>query len=189
MGEKNKPPAAGIANENFLKSSRNFGHYKLKTPEELQAKVDAYFSECDNHTKKALVGTGANAVVKRVPDPRPYTWIGLARAVGLEGRQSLLNYVERDGYGEILMKARLKIEQQWEEALHRPANNRGVMFNLTNNTIGANRYKDKQEFDLGGQKDNPIEVKKEIDYKNLPLEALLEIEKIILAAEKENNDD
>ena len=157
----------------------NFGYYKIKTPEELQQKVNAYFDECDRHQTRALVGTGPNAEVRTFPDPKPYTWTGLALAIGLAGRKSILNYCERDGYAPILRAARMKIEAQWEEKLQRLGNNNGVMFALTNNTIAENRYvnKTEQDVNLGGQAGNPVEVKHTAD--DLTEEQLLAIQAIL----------
>jgi len=153
--------ATGVASENFINSSGNFGYYKIKTPEELQAKVNAYFHEQDNHLTTALVGTGQNAEIRTFPDPQPYTWTGLALAIGLSGRKAILNYCERDGYAPILRAARMKIEAQWESKLARLGNNNGIIFALTNNTVEENRYvnKTEQDVNMGGQPGNPIEIK------------------------------
>lgn len=111
----------------------HFGKYKIKTPEELQAKVDSYFDSCDKHKTSTLVGTGANAVIMEVPDPQPYTMAGLALHVGLTSRQALLNYAERDGFDEVLRVARMRIMAHTEAKLHRPGNNNGIIFALSNN--------------------------------------------------------
>jgi hypothetical protein len=157
MAEKRKPPGAGIATPQFINSRGSTGIYKIQTPEELQALVDSYFKSCDEHTVRKLVGTGKDAQIMTVPEPEPYTWTGLALAVGLSGRQALINYRGRDEFAPILNTARAKIQAQWESKLQRLGNNNGVQFALTNNTlIEGDEYRSKQDINLGGQSDNPV---------------------------------
>lgn len=141
-------------------NTRCLGHYKIQTPEELQLRVDAYFDAQDHHETRALVGTGQFAEIRTFPDPQPYTWIGLARAIGLGGRQSLINYSTRDEFAPILRQARLRIEEQWEAKLQRLGNNNGIVFALTNNTVAEDRYvqKTEQDINLGGQAGNPVQL-------------------------------
>jgi len=129
--------------------------YKFKTPQELQDKVNAYFEACDNHKTMKLVGLS----LVLAPDPKPYTFTGLALAIGLSSRNALLQYVnpERGDYYEIIKEARSKVHVQWEEKLQRLGNNGGVMFNLVNAVTESERaYTNKQEVNIGGQPDNPL---------------------------------
>lgn len=159
----------------------NFGKYKLKNAKALQKKVDAYFIAQDNHVTTALVGTGPNAMVRSFPDPQPYTWTGLARAIGLSGRQAILNYMDRDEFAPILREARMRIEEQWEAKLHRLGNNNGIMFALMNNTSPENGQWDNkvtQTVNMGGQAGNPIEIKHNVD--DLTEDQLKAIEAVLI---------
>jgi len=154
-------------------NSRCLGKYKIKTPEELQERIDSYFKACDTNRTDKLLGDGANAIVSEVPDPIPYTLTDLALHIGLRGgRQSILNYQERDGFDEIIEEAKLKILSQWERRLARVGNNSGAQFYVTNNAKG---YIDQKNVNVGGQPGNPIEVKVET---NLSEEQLAQIEAI-----------
>lgn len=172
----NKPPNAGIACDNFLNSDRCLGVYKIKTAEELQTRVDAYFESCDNNKEIRYTAKGQPF---EVAAPKPYTWTGLARACGLSGRQALNNYEDRDQFYPILRMARLKVREQWEEGLYRLGNNNGVMFNLTNNISDEDQYVHKTVVDqnIGGQPGNPVELKTD----DLSEEQLKRIEAILNA--------
>lgn len=159
-----------------------FGKFKIETPEKLQTLVDAYFDACDAHMSDQLVGAGANAVVLRVPDPKPYTWTGLALAVGLSGRQAIFKYTQRDGFDEVLLAARMRIQEQWEGKLQRLGNNGGVMFALTNNTIGEEKYESstKSDVNIGGQVGNPLLV--DVTTLGLTEEQLKTLEGVLASA-------
>ena len=182
----NRPPNAGIANENFLNSDRCFGKYMIKTPEELQARVTSYFKECDEHQQLVHITPNGDRIYEL--QPQPYTWTGLALAVGLSGRTALNNYFERDQFYDVLLAARLKIQAQWEGKLQRLGNNNGVMFNLTNNTLKEEQFVNKTIVDqnLGGQPGNPVEVKQNID--DLPEEALEKMKELLNAYTKPGRD-
>ena len=91
---------------------------KWKTPEALQAAIDAYFEACDNYIDPA---TGE-------PAPKPYTITGLAITLDMT-RLDLLRYegetdrtVGEDAnqiqaYGNVIKKARARVEEQREEAI------------------------------------------------------------------------
>jgi hypothetical protein len=177
---------AGEVSENFLNSSRNFGRYQIKTAEELEAKVSAYFKECDEHQQLVHITPNGDRIYEL--QPQPYTWTGLALAVGLSGRNAINNYFERDEFYPVLLAARLKIQAQWESKLQRLGNNNGVMFNLTNNTLKEEQFVNKTIVDqnLGGQPGNPVEVKQNID--DLPEEALEKIKELIDAHTKSGRD-
>jgi len=100
---------------------------KYKSVEELEAKVNKYFVDCD--------------ILKQ-----PYTMTGLAIALDMD-RRSLLNYRKEEGYEDFfptIKKARDKVEESLErKLLTNNANTTGVIFNLKNNFD----WKDKQEID------------------------------------------
>jgi hypothetical protein len=180
-----RPPGAGIANENFLNSDRYLGKYKIATADELQARVDSYFNKCDeNRTIKYT----AQGVPYEILDPKPYTWTGLALAVGLSGRSALLKYWHRDEFYPVLLEARLKVQEQWESCLHRLGNNGGAMYNLSNNTLNDEQYVNKTIVDqnLGGQPGNPLEIKQSVD--DLPEDVLERMKELLDAHTKSGGD-
>lgn len=70
---------------------------KFQSPEEMQAVLDAYFSECEAQS-------------------RPLTVTGLAMALGLT-KPGMRNYLKRSGYSDVLLRARLRVEAYCEERL------------------------------------------------------------------------
>ena len=94
---------------------------KYNKAEEMQAKIDAYFSYCDEKEK-------------------PYTITGLALALDMD-RRSLLNYSEDSEFFPTIKKAKQKCEAYAEEQLYLGKNTAGVIFNMKNNY----NWKDKTE--------------------------------------------
>lgn len=91
------------------------------SPEDLQAKIDAYFKECDS----TLLPDGKTT--------RPYTITGLAVALETT-RRTLLDYEEKDEFSHTVKKAKAKIEQSYEErALTGQASAPVSIFTLKNN--------------------------------------------------------
>ena len=76
---------------------------KLKTPEDLEKRIEAYFNYCDSRTRIKHLATkdGIHEVVEQWP--RPYTIEGLAVFLDTN-RQTLLNYNEKEfvnvGFGD-----------------------------------------------------------------------------------------
>lgn len=103
---------------------------KFKTPALLRQAVEDYFSYCDNRTREVFVEKLGETIV--ISNPAPYTMVGLARSIGLS-RQALLEYSERDEYGDTIKDARLRVEEFNENQLHEGRNAAGVIFNLKNN--------------------------------------------------------
>ncbi len=107
---------------------------KFSSPEELQAKIDEYFHSFDEG--------GINR-------DKPITITGLALWLGTY-RDVLCDYQEKDEFSNTIKTAKLRVEQYAEERLYSgPAT--GPIFALKN--FG---WKDTQDHNLGGQKDNPI---------------------------------
>lgn len=104
---------------------------KFQSPEALQAQVDAYFAE-------------------RLASDKPISITGLALALDTT-RETLCNYGERDEFTDTVRRAKMFVEQFYEERLPF-ANATGPIFALKN--FG---WKDSQDMNLGGQKDNPVE--------------------------------
>ena len=92
---------------------------KFRSVKALQEKVDAYFEECEK--------TG-----------EPLTVTGLALALDTS-RETLLNNQKRAGYGDVVRRAKMKIENAYEKRLIARGNG-GDVFALKN--FG---WKDKSE--------------------------------------------
>jgi len=92
------------------------------TPEQLQEAIDAYFD--------SLIGVEKNPTIT-----------GLCYALGFASRQSFYDYEKREEFSYTIKRARLRIEQFYEEAL---MGNRGTgaIFALKN--FG---WTDRQEID------------------------------------------
>lgn len=71
---------------------------KFKTPEELQQKVDEYFAWCETNKKPETIA-------------RLAYWLGV-------DRQTIYNYEKRDGFFDIIKRARERILAGLEEALY-----------------------------------------------------------------------
>jgi hypothetical protein len=102
---------------------------KYKTVEEMQKIIDEYFDWCDNKTKK--VYDEKKGIEYMISDPAPYTMHGLARRLGLS-RQALMEYNNRDEYGDAIKEARDKVAEDVETRLMSKAPT-GAIFNLKNN--------------------------------------------------------
>jgi hypothetical protein len=102
----------------------------FKTPDELQEAIDWYFF--DAHYDSCGF---PRTFLKYHP-----TVAGLALALGFSCRQSITDYSEKDEFSSTIKKAKLRIEQYLEEALHGNSVT-GIIFNLKNN-FG---WKDKTE--------------------------------------------
>lgn len=97
---------------------------KYKTPEEMQAAIDAYFAQCD--------------------DDNPPLMAGLAYHLDMT-TESLRNYRDRDEFFGIVKRAKQRVEIAVEKKLHGPACT-GSIFWLKNNA----GYRDKTEQELSG---------------------------------------
>lgn len=118
---------------------------KWRTVEELQIKIDKYFNDCK------LSG-------------EPLTITGLALALDTN-RQTLINYQAKDGFDEVINKAKLMIENAYEIRLINSGRS-GDIFALKN--FG---WTDKQEID-----NNIIVNKKPVDELIESIENLKETE-------------
>lgn len=99
---------------------------KFKSPEELEAKIQAYMEDCD---------------IREVP----YTIEGLAVACEVD-RQTILNYSYKDDFFGTIKKYRSKILAQLQElALSGKINPAVTIFNLKNNYDYTDRQEIKQD--------------------------------------------
>lgn len=115
-------------------------HLQYKTVQALQEVIDEYFDYCENRTRK--IYDEKRGVELMISYPAPYTMSGLARRIGLS-RQALCEYSHREAYGDAIMRAREKVQEDVENRLMETKNEKGAMFNLKNN-FG---WKDKTEIE------------------------------------------
>jgi hypothetical protein len=103
----------------------------------LEKAIDDYFN---NGVKKRLVevGSAEKKTVIEIPIP---TITGLCFFIGFASRQSFYDLEKKDGFAYTIKRARLFIEQEYEEQLHF-GNVAGAIFALKN--MG---WKDKTEVD------------------------------------------
>ena len=111
--------------------------FKYKTVEELEKAVEEYFAYCDNRTKEIHSEKLGDMIV---PDPEPYTMAGLAYHLGMT-RQTLFNYKRRDKFGEVIERAKLRIEADLERRMsNKETFTPGLIFNLKNNFGWKDRH-------------------------------------------------
>ena len=84
---------------------------KFKTAKELEQKIDEYFSACQEEAE-------------------PVTITGLALALNIS-REALRDYDEKDAYFEIVKKAKLRVQHEYEKRLIKRGNT-GDVFALKN---------------------------------------------------------
>ena len=108
---------------------------------DMQKEIDKYFIDCDDKEE-------------------PYTFTGLALALGFYGRQELLNYLNYvdengDKFSDTIKRARSKVESSIEKGLiSGKYNATGAIFNLKNN-FG---WKDKQEVETSGEHNMNVKI-------------------------------
>jgi len=83
------------------------------TPDELQSKIDSYFND-GAHTRTFIVGKAPH---QEKVELQLLTITGLAYYVGFESRQSFYDYEKNESFSYIIKRARLRIEQNYEELL------------------------------------------------------------------------
>ena len=99
----------------------------FETAEQLQDKITEYF-EKGVTTKKVIIGKAPNNYTIDVEVP---TITGLAYYLEFESRQSFYDYEAREGFSYTIKRARLFIEQHYEEMLQ-TGNTTGAIFALKN---------------------------------------------------------
>lgn len=113
----------------------------FKSPEEMQVLIDLYF---DGGANKRKIVTMTGAIVE-VP---MLTISGLVYFLGFSSRDSFYEYEKKEEFTDILKKARLRIEMNYEELLF-DAKCTGAIFALKN--LG---WEDRSRTDItsGGEK-------------------------------------
>ena len=99
----------------------------FESAEDLQSKIDEYFNG-GMKQKTIIIGRGDSQREVIVPVP---TISGLCYFLGFESRQSFYDYEKRDGFSYTIKRARLFIEQEYEEEL-KLGNTVGAIFALKN---------------------------------------------------------
>ena len=119
---------------------------KYKNKEEIQAKIDQYFEECNGKILKypngePILDKYGNVIIY---DQRPPTVTGLALALGFCSRQALLNYQGKKEFNDTITRAKAYVERYAEERLFDKDGANGAKFSLANNFEG---WKEKREID------------------------------------------
>jgi hypothetical protein len=99
----------------------------FETPEQLQDLIDEYFKEGVT-VKKVVIGKAPNNYTLDVEVP---TISGLTYYIGFESRQSFYDYEQKQEFSYTIKRARLFIEQHYEEMLQ-TGNTTGAIFALKN---------------------------------------------------------
>lgn len=126
---------------------------KYKTPEELQAKIDAYFKGCfrevpvRNTTNGELLLDSEGNVVLEVRQIRPITVTGLAIACDMD-RNRLLEYSEKEEFYHTIKRAKEICHNYAEEQLYLMKNATGAIFSLKNNWSWVD--KSQQDLNVSG---------------------------------------
>jgi hypothetical protein len=122
-----------------------------KSKEEIQEKIDKYFSDCEGEVLKDKEGSPIlnkyGGVI--IMGGKPPTITGLALALGFASRQALLNYQDREEFNDTITRAKSRVEQYAEERLFDRDGSNGAQFSLKNNFKGWNADK-KEENQQGG---------------------------------------
>lgn len=132
---------------------------KYKSVEEMQQKIDEYFKECEG---KTLLDAENNPILDKAGRPilygqKPLTITGLARALGFNSRQSLLNYEGKKEFLDTIMRARMRVEEYVEESLFYKDSANGAKFSLANNFEGW-KEKKQVEAEVSSEVDINIEL-------------------------------
>ncbi|WP_299081129.1 terminase small subunit [uncultured Fretibacterium sp.] len=98
---------------------------KIKSVRQFEERAEAYFGECETKREPALL-------------------TGLILALGLSSRSALDEYAQRPEFADSVKKAKLRIEMEYEKALHGRSPT-GPIFALKN--FG---WTDKQDVELSG---------------------------------------
>lgn len=106
-----------------------------KTPEELEEKIEEYFTDCEgeivyNRDGEMLLDKYGQPVVRGAHPP---TVTGLALALGFGGRQALLNYQGRAAFKDTITRAKARCEEYAERRLYDKDGCTGAKFSLACN--------------------------------------------------------
>lgn len=113
----------------MTKKEKNLGGRppKFDTPKQLRDKIDEYFKE-GMKIRTVLIGKVPNQTAIDIEVP---TITGLCYYLGFESRQSFYAYEKKEGFSYTIKRARLSIENEYEEQLQY-GNVTGAIFALKN---------------------------------------------------------
>ena len=128
-----------------------------KTPEELEEKIEAYFTECEGeivYTRdgEMLLDKYGQPVVRGAHPP---TVTGLALALGFTSRQALLDYQAKKEFVDTVTRAKSRIEAYAEERLFDRDGQRGAEFSLKYNFRWVDEKKDDSKESVCGVAELP----------------------------------
>lgn len=119
----------------------------------LKRKCDEYFELCD--CNKVTVPHKKTGELIDEYRQKPYTVIGLARHLGFKSRNSLLHYEGKPEFADILLDARLRIEEQRNEQLiDKSGIPGGIIFDLKNN----HGWRDESSVEVSGPNGGPVQL-------------------------------
>ena len=129
---------------------------KYRDPEEMQAKIDQYFIDCEGEVLRNGAG---DPVMDKWGNPilihaRPPTSSGLARALGFANRKSLFDYKGKKAFCNTITRAMLRLEEYNEARLYDKEGCNGAKFSLINN-FG---WEERQKQELSGPGGEEIKV-------------------------------
>lgn len=104
---------------------------KFKTVEDLDEKIEAYFSECKETDK-------------------PMTITGLALALDTT-RETILDYEDRKEFSDTIKRAKLRCQEYTENYLYTGKNATGAIFSLKNNYGWVDRTEVDNNVNVGVQ--------------------------------------
>lgn len=141
----------------MAKSNKGGRPPKYSSKEEIQAKIDAYFEECQG---KVLLDSEGSPIRDKngnliYTNKRPITVTGLALALGFTSRQALLNYQAKKEFVDTITRAKAVVEMYAEERLFDKDGAGGAKFSLANNFEG---WKEKKQVEADVNKDVTINV-------------------------------
>lgn len=94
--------------------------FKYATAEQLEERCNAYFEYIQGewHEEEQIIGKKVNKIKVWDRFPEPATVTGLCLFLGFAERHSLISYCNSDVYGNVMKRAKLKVEYGYETALH-----------------------------------------------------------------------
>lgn len=123
---------------------------KYSSVDEMQAAIDAYFTECEG--KPLLDADGSPVLYKGHPvviGAKPPTVTGLALALGFTGRKQLLDYQGRKEFCNTIARAKARCEAYAEARLYDRNGANGAQFSLRCNFGWSDASEqDRKEQDL-----------------------------------------
>ena len=111
---------------------------RYKSAQEMEEAIYKYFKECEGEILKDANGEPYldKYGCPIVHGQKPLTITGLALALGLNSRQTLLNYQGKKEFMDTITRAKSVVERYAEERLYDKDGANGAKFSLANNFDG-----------------------------------------------------